>query len=428
MRLCTVSFLLIFCGCLERKVSKESPSSESVNSSSITTIRPDLATSHVTALTEDAIRFDNYEQNIRREILTDPSRSSYEKFHFFGVPSLIDRLPDLPNPLRSKTVEAIFVVSGELVAWANETDASTRTIVSAVAPVCRYIAKDTRLDTDRTYSVSLSKYPLANLDLICPNEVASDVELAYAVFLQKEYKTIAAASQPSDTRVEWTLNRLGDDSDANDLRRVLDFLSSAPLERLRLGIAFPDGLVKRERFDRLVRLVILEDFMSAHFVFTEEDNRAVGKFIALCLLEMEPIGRYFYSGALEVLLGNTEPVNNTLRLLCEGFYSIIPRSRMKIFGNASRLGEILQGRPISAPRDFTIDFVEYRGLGNNLVDRQNFIPWANEAAGKRGIAIGNFGPPFSVLVTFADFDGPNVFVWPGGRLIVPRSEFQRLIR
>ena len=54
------------------------------------------------------------------------------------------------------------------------------------------------------------------------------------------------------------------------------------------------------------------------------------------------------------------------------------------------------------------------------MDRQNFIPWANEAAGKRGIAIGDFGPPFSVVVTVADSDGPNVFVWPGGRHIVPQ--------
>ena len=433
--------LSVFSGCFGKNVSgmRRADTISNEPDNSITTNIPHvvstLAASEIfvseqlylpVALSEENILVGSFYEDIMREMFTDSSRSSFQKFQRFGVPLQIDRLSNLTESLRSKTVEAIFVVSGELVARANDTDASTGAIVQAVAPACNHIAKEARLETNRT--LAGWKYPLANLDMVCPDAVAADVELAYAVFMQSELREISATSRPSDERVQWTLNRLGDDSRDEDLRAVLEFISGISPENLRLGLEFPNAIVKRERFDRITRIVFSHSHLGVDSDFTAQNNRAIGKFIAVCILEMEPIGSVFSFDFLNVFLGHTEPVNDAFRLLREGFNSVIPLSRIKRFFDASSFGAILRGRRVSETRDFTIDFPAFPLIQIDMVNRQDLIPWANRAAGKRGIAIGHFGPPLSVVATVADMHDREVFVWPGAQIIVPRTEFQRLIQ
>ncbi len=456
--------LVLFAGCVDKNVVPEQTTGMVSNTTSndlvvsTTSLRPTSSSLTSSAsfagtttfprepptiggLTEHSIEWGYYHDEIRREILTDPSRSSYEKFQLFQIPDLIERLPSLTGPILDRTVAAIILVAGELVASA--TDDSTSAIVNAVADACDLFENRFHLDLGSRFDVPetaadlfrhvLYKFPLANLNSVCPHRVSNDTELAYAVFIHQAYREAVLGSR--EAPVTWTLAPLNDVTDEELFQTTFgsDFIFS---ENLARGIVFPKN-VKRAWFDRIVGIIFTDSPVESwgHVIpnvpidISPNFFKAVGRFLALTILEMEPVGSVFSQRMLDLLLGNISPIHANEVALCDGFHSLIPVWRLTQFFNASHLGAILVGLSISQPREFDIE-LPFRVDQDVDELKSHLVELAHLASGIRGIPIGNFvlQPVYTMRVEIADDDDENkIIVKPGGLVIISARRWRELI-
>ena len=375
-----------------------------------------------------------YHVYIRREIIADASRTSFEKFNLFGIPKLIDQFK---NSFDTDIAKMILLVSGELMA--NSPDDQ---IVSRIAPVCSDADSTISFPTSRTvrsvisnrFKYVLENFPLANFDLVCPETVRLKVEFAYSVFLQKSYRESILGPLPEGGEAKWTLTRLDKLSTSELLTAGLTFMSKSSADRLKLGIEFPADFSKREWFDRFVAIIFdskqieseINFFPNLEIPFSRSKTRAIGKFIALCVLEMEPVGRVFSDAILNLFLGKIEPMGDFQQALFEGFNSLIPLTSLGFLDTLS-LGEILLGRSV-AVKEINVHLPSYPQLLDNPQVYNTLLDWGKDAWNTRGIAIGSFGPSRYFLVQVVDDDTASRQIGPGAVVTVSRRELMELAR
>jgi hypothetical protein len=418
-------------------IPRSSPSSSPISGTITNTVVRTISPSPPPPITDLSARPISLIRNtvqlyVRREIITDPSRSTLEKFNLFGIPTLIDRYLRSPD---EDILKIIFLVSGELLA--NDLN---DVIVSSVSPVCRFVDPSLSFSNSRTvgsvitdrFRYVLENFRLANFDLVCPENVANDVEVAYTVLLQKMYRESILGPQPIDGAAKWTLTRLESLSTIKLLTAGLSFMSKTSPDRLKLGIEFPIGFSKREWFDRFVDVIFdqtsiivsqADFFPNLEIPFSKTKFKAIGKFIALAVLEMEPIGHVFSDHILNAMLGKSNPTDDFLQSLCEGFHSIIPSSRLQFVDTIS-LGAVLLGRR-AAPYEINIQIPSYPELVENGAVFDTLLIWGLKASEPRGLAIGSFGPQFDLLVNVVDDDVEET-ISPGGVVTVSRTALEGL--
>ena len=381
----------------------------------------------------------SYQIYITQAILTDTSRTVFEKYTLFGIPQLVGRYLESPTEELDVVRDMILLVAGELVSGAAE---DTSSIIGSLSRVCDHVhavapfadARSASVQVADKFRYVLQKLPLANLDLVCPRRIADDVELKYAIFLQKEYRKAILASPPSSAEgfATWTVVEVASLSQVDLLFTGLAFMSLTRPEKLRLGIDFSSTRFSpRLWYDRYTSAIFgRKKFDDEHDLFLNMGGqpaasyRAVGRFLALSLLDMQPLGIAISRPILEILLGKRQNATDFTPFesaLFRGFNAVVPATSLSLFDSVE-LEAIFLGRSPTA-----WDIVLHLQPPNSELPEMPLVDLCNRAAGSRGVAVGQFGTPLDVFLTIDEdaIEGEET-IEPGAKITISRISYDKM--
>ena len=260
-------------------------------------------------------------------------------------------------------------------------------------------------------------FKLANLDQICPNQVEENLVLMYAVFMQKQYMSIAKKGGGGR---QYILNK--DRSGEEFLNKMLEF----KLEDISQGVWYMGS--SREFYDVMsdklfgidgaFTIVLSDSTMFGDIsilpvnLSSPDAAKSFGKFAAFALLEMEPMMVPFSLDVLSYLVGETEPAKDSLmESFCQGFFPLVSKESLSSLSPIT-LSKFMTGG------DVRRDFVRVESTSIGLKERiegnnQMKTSLALQAAAHRGIPIGNTGREI-VLNAWVDPNQTEVFKRQGG--------------
>lgn len=260
-------------------------------------------------------------------------------------------------------------------------------------------------------------FKLANLDQICPNQVEENLVLMYAVFMQKQYMSMA---KKGGGERQYILNK--DRSGEEFLNKMLEF----KLEDISQGVWYMGS--SREFYDVMsdklfgidgaFTIVLSDSTMFGDIsilpvnLSSPDAAKSFGKFAAFALLEMEPMMVPFSLDVLSYLVGETEPAKDSLmESFCQGFFSLVSKESLSSLSPIT-LSKFMTGGDVR--REFVRVESTSIGLKERIEgDSRMKTSLALQAAAHRGIPIGNTGREI-VLNAWVDPNQTEVFKRQGG--------------
>ena len=351
-------------------------------------------------------------------------KSAFEDWEAANGPRLVFSFSASSSNRRALFDELLFRVNKILL---GTSDPSIDEIVSSFEPVCDAIT-DLGLPVDagtpqecamgiapffharhesRETEGYLCAFSLAHLDKLCPSQVRDNLVLKYVVIMQRIFlKTTRESGEPA----RWDSVYLG----SNSADTFLDWLSQENPQNLRKGLLLSGNLSHREFFDFMATSIFGDDYrmtLNVENMFgvnsvlplrlSETRVEAMGRFVAISFLEMEPL---FMPFSREIVNGFLKTQSNSgnvyLAGLWRGFHSLVrPEELAGLM--ALDLIYILVGGDVRG-RYVTIDPTSLRQnhIAELTLEHPRLVDsWATVAAHGRGVAIGHTGRKVVLKVT-----------------------------
>jgi len=244
--------------------------------------------------------------------------------------------------------------------------------------------------------------------------------LKYATVMQKLFMKI---SQESGRSAEWNFLEINRSSPA---AFIVWILSQSP-ESLRKGIILPQNISHREFFDIVATQLFgnnyrtqltVQNMFEQNSVLPVDQSEirmeALGRFVALSFLEMEPLFMPFSPEIIAAFLNKSTTTNRLFIGFLNGFHALIEPAEIANL-SVEELTLILVGGDVSS-KYVSIDDASLRNedIQRRIRENPNAIQtWATVEADARGVAQGHFGRNIELKISMAQ-NQPQRYTRRGG--------------
>jgi hypothetical protein len=254
---------------------------------------------------------------------------------------------------------------------------------SGIAPFIHF-RNETRMTRDQL----LMAYQFLNLDKLCPNFVANNLVIRYAVVM---HRLFFEAQLDNDERAIWNGPVIDNCEQVKEW-----FLEQSPA-KLRRGVVAPISISEW--------IMTMDDAHRGDH--DEHDFEADGRMFAISFFELEPLGGSLDRGFLAYILGRNTHNHPRRDAFVRGFHSIVSPEKLALLSEDD-LGQIFEGLPIDVD---SVVFTSADAILSEIIKRQDqsvLSDWVAEAPGNRRIAVGNIGRPITIRVQVDQHQTKNI--------------------